>query len=255
MVFHYLPYDTEGAVAYGAVGLHVGGYSRRLVVGRRRRQDGALRRALRTALHQRHGHTHGDARVPRGAAYSRHPTAPRLAVTADSSHGQPRGFDTVPRSPDRSRLTRDAITGYFFIIHARTTMRESLNALYTDERDTCQFQRLLTQLTDYFAIIDKTKVGFYSSFDSFRTKDETVVNYYYFNATRNRPHATEIERDWPAMVGGGSGTRARQKQQWRRRNEQLLCLMIALAWLASLDSLNTAKSALTRIFIPNFCFH
>lgn len=78
------PYNPEGAVADGAIGLDVCGYGRRLVVGRRRRQDGALRRALRTALHQRHRHTHRDARVPRGAAYSRHPTAPRPDVTADS---------------------------------------------------------------------------------------------------------------------------------------------------------------------------
>ncbi|CAF4939024.1 unnamed protein product [Pieris macdunnoughi] len=33
---------------------------------------------------------------------------------------------TLPRSPSSSRLTRDAVTGYFYIIHARTTMRESL---------------------------------------------------------------------------------------------------------------------------------
>lgn len=78
------PYDSEGAIADGAVGLHIRGDGRRLVVGRRRRQDGALRRALRTALHQRHGHAHGDARVPRGTTNGRHPTAPRRAVTANS---------------------------------------------------------------------------------------------------------------------------------------------------------------------------
>lgn len=75
----FLPYNSEGAVADRSVGLHIRRDGRRLVVGRRSRQDGALRRARRS-LHQRHRHTHGDARVPRGAADCRHPT-----VTAHSS--------------------------------------------------------------------------------------------------------------------------------------------------------------------------
>ncbi|CAG5051385.1 unnamed protein product [Parnassius apollo] len=92
----YTPHDTEGTVSDGPVRLYVRRDGRRLIIGRRRRQDGALRRALRTALHQRHGHTHGDARVPRGAAYSRHPTAPRRAVTAGSSHAPLHDPDTAP---------------------------------------------------------------------------------------------------------------------------------------------------------------
>ncbi|CAH4037192.1 unnamed protein product [Pieris brassicae] len=81
----YSPYYSECAISYGPIGLHIGRNGRCLIVGRRCRQDGALGRTLGTALHQRHGDTHGDARVPRGAAYCRHPTTPRLVVTADSS--------------------------------------------------------------------------------------------------------------------------------------------------------------------------
>lgn len=92
------PDNTEGAIADGAVRLHVRGDGRRLVIGRRCRQDGALRRALRTALHQRHRHTHGDARVPRGAAYSRHPTARRRLVTADSTASHRAPAASTPRA-------------------------------------------------------------------------------------------------------------------------------------------------------------
>lgn len=116
-----LPYNSEGAVAYGAVGLHICGDGRRLVVGRRRRQDGALRRALRSALHQRHRHTHRDARVPRGAGYSRHPTAPRRAVTADSapSHAWPHDLGTAPyhqTSPPSERTTISPATSLLFML-------------------------------------------------------------------------------------------------------------------------------------------
>lgn len=137
------PYDTEGAVANGPVGLNVRRDGRRLVVGRRRRQDGALRRALRTALHQRHGHTHGDARVPRWAAYSRHPTAPRRAVTADSSHAALHDPDTArldhQLSPPLGNATLSPVTSLLFMLerlcgnHKRTSQ---------PSKCTCQFHLL-----------------------------------------------------------------------------------------------------------------
>lgn len=87
-----LPYDSEGTVPDGAVGLHVLRDGRRLVVGRRCRQDGSLAGARRSTLHQRHGDTHGDARVPRGAAHRRHPPVrdrqePSPHHHADLAHG------------------------------------------------------------------------------------------------------------------------------------------------------------------------
>lgn len=43
------------------------------------------------------------------------------------------------------------------------------------------------------------------------TKDETVVIYYLWGTRRERPHTTEIERNWLVSAGGGSGARARWK--------------------------------------------
>lgn len=241
------PYDSEGAIANGAVGLHVSRYGRRLIIGRRRRQDGALRRALRTALHQRHGDTHGDARVPRGAAYSRHPTAPRLAVTADSSHGALHDHD-APRSPDRSRLTRDNITGYFFIIHARTTMRESLDAHNSTRSWTpVNFHQLFTLMLCYFTVTGNTRIASVCSFKYFSTKDETVVIYYFSRVTHRRPHATEIERDWPAWVGGGSGARARRKTTMAATQWTAAPLDVGFG-LACFGRLNTANSRRSHFF-------
>lgn len=46
-------------------------------------------------------------------------------------------------SPDfASQKTHDNITGYFFIIHARSTMRESLNAHHTEREYTSRFHQL-----------------------------------------------------------------------------------------------------------------
>ncbi|GBP60510.1 hypothetical protein EVAR_46718_1 [Eumeta japonica] len=119
------PYDSEGAVADGAVGLHVLWNGRRLVVGRRRRQDGALCACRRSALHQRHGHAHRDARGPRRAAHRRHPRArprpsPRRTAPGRASHHT---RTVTPRVSPAAYTTTTAARNHRFIIHARTAAR------------------------------------------------------------------------------------------------------------------------------------
>lgn len=112
------PDNSESAVSDGAVGLHVCGDGRRLVVGRRSCEDGTLGRALRSALHQRHRHTHGDARVPRGAAYSRHPTARQSAA---GRHRTILGITRRPQqtdhhSPSVEHATISPVTSLLFML-------------------------------------------------------------------------------------------------------------------------------------------
>lgn len=112
------PDYSESAVSDGPIRLHVRGDGRRLVVRRRRGQDGPLGRALRSALHQRHGHTHGDARVPRGAAYSRHPTARQSAA---GRHRTLLGITRRPRRTDHhepsvGHATISPVTSLLFML-------------------------------------------------------------------------------------------------------------------------------------------